>query len=151
MWVKYLNFLRHSGHRPYWRQANFLYTSLKYSYFMLKPHGFVVSTALLSLLWKKFPSDFFQSHLRRDRTPACVMQIRQGKRRLMWQLVTTWNYRRWLLKLKLNLYLKRLQLFLNLTLMSLCGKDCKWLCLFYLQNQRSTAEESSVQELNQGV
>jgi len=35
---------------------------------MLKPHGFVVTTALLSLLWKKFPSDFFQSRLCRDRT-----------------------------------------------------------------------------------
>ena len=31
-------------------KANFLYTSLNYSYFMLKPHGFVVSPALLSLL-----------------------------------------------------------------------------------------------------
>ena len=50
------------------RHANFLYTSLEYSYFMLKPHGFVVSTALLSLLLKKFPSDFFQSRLWRDRT-----------------------------------------------------------------------------------
>jgi len=35
---------------------------------MLKPHGFVVSAAQLSLLWKKFPLDFFQSRLWRDRT-----------------------------------------------------------------------------------
>ncbi len=27
----------------HWRQANFLFTSLKYNHYMLKPHGFVVS------------------------------------------------------------------------------------------------------------
>jgi hypothetical protein len=37
-------------HLPINNQANFLYTTLNYSWNMLKPHGFVVPTALLSLL-----------------------------------------------------------------------------------------------------
>jgi hypothetical protein len=34
----------------YWFQANFIYTSFKFNACMLKPHGFVLATALHPLL-----------------------------------------------------------------------------------------------------